>query len=452
MVERHAISPTSRSDTQPVGQRPRTFRPNYLSFAGTYQCNLKCPHCCVPIEWPDRLDIPTAVRFLEQAHGAGIEVLGFTGGEPFLYPEFLCALTRRAAALGFRFDKLMTNGVWHRDAAHARAVLAELRDAGFAGKIGLSVDKFHGMDVEKLAEFCRVARAAFGRDTILSLSYASRSPDKGLEPIRRLAAALGGVVEWSNVLGRYMLVSDDLTMTACWNHLAPVERAEGLPGDPWDGTWFEEDYCEGPGQALIVNPKGEVKPCCGFASDLDQLTIGNIHTDGVEQVIANGRAHPVVGTIFSRGLSAVRDEILARDPDALPGATSNHCYFCWHVLTNNLVALPPGFPGTRPRGRVSLPLAGDAPPPPSVRPGETGTAVLMAFDGKTVFMGREFSPDMPLEKGRVYLVNIVGPAHVEAPARMTWTDYQSWLDRLRGQGYTLTTHNFSPCQTSCGVG
>jgi len=52
----------------------------------------------------------------------------------------------------------------------------------------------------------------------------------------------------------------------------------------------------------------------------------------------------------------------------------------------------------------------------------------------------------------VYLVNIVGPAHVEAPARMTWTDYQSWLDRLRGEGYTLTTHNFTPCQKSCGGG
>ena len=74
----------------------------------------------------------------------------------------------------------------------------------------------------------------------------------------------------------------------------------------------------------------------------------------------------------------------------------------------------------------------------------------MAFDGKTVFMGRELSRDMPLEKGRVYLVKIVGPAHVEAPARMLWTDYQSWLNRLRREGYTLTTHNFSPCQKSCG--
>src|SRR5438034_11433046 len=89
----------------------RTFRPDYLSFAGTYQCNLTCPHCCVPIEWTDRLDIATAVRFLEDAHRHGIDLLGFTGGEPFLYPEFVIALTRRAADLGFQFDKIVTNGV-----------------------------------------------------------------------------------------------------------------------------------------------------------------------------------------------------------------------------------------------------------------------------------------------------------------------------------------------------
>src|SRR4051812_7609020 len=137
--------PPDRGDVRPERRRPRrTFRPRYVSFAGTYQCNLSCPHCCVPIEWPDRLDIPTALRFLESAHAYGIRTLGFTGGEPFLYPEFVLALTRRAAKLGFRFDKVMTNGVWHDDDAHLTTVLTDLRDAGVTGKLGLSVDKFHG--------------------------------------------------------------------------------------------------------------------------------------------------------------------------------------------------------------------------------------------------------------------------------------------------------------------
>src|SRR5579884_1695631 len=332
------IPTNTRGDIRSVGRRTRTFRPNYLSFAGTYQCNLACPHCCVPIEWPDRLDIAAAQRFLEDAHREGIAVLGFTGGEPFLYPEFLVALTRRAAELGFRFDKLMTNGVWSEDGTHLERVLTDLRDAGFSGKLGLSVDKFHGMDVPKLAGFCRAARRVFDRDTILSLSYASRAPDKGLEPIRRLAEALGGVVAWSDLLRRFLLVSDEFTMTLNWNHLATVERAEKLPGDPWDGEWFAEDYCEGPGQALIVNPRGEVKPCCGFASDLDQLTIGNIYHDTVARIVRRARRHPYVGKLFREGLTAIRDEILARDPNALPGATSNQCYFCWYVLTRGLAS------------------------------------------------------------------------------------------------------------------
>ena len=314
----------------------RGFRPRQIQLAGTYQCNLTCPHCCVPIEWPDRLDIDVALRFLNDARNEGIRTLGFTGGEPFVFPEFVIAVTRRAAELGFKFDKVMTNGVWFADEAELERVLADLRDAGFSGKIGLSVDKFHGIHTAKLATFCRVARRIFDRDNILSLSYASRAPDAGLEPIRKLAADLDAVIDWSPLLGRYLLVAADYTMTLNWNHLATVERAEGLPGDPWDGEWFAEDYCEGPGQALIVNPKGDVTPCCGFASDLDQLTIGNIYTDSAADVIRKGREHPYVGKVFRDGLTSIRDEILARDPNALPGATSNHCYFCWYVLTRGL--------------------------------------------------------------------------------------------------------------------
>jgi pyruvate-formate lyase-activating enzyme len=323
----------------------RRFRPRYLSFAGTYQCNLDCPHCCVPIEWPDRLPIDVAIRFLNDAHAHGITTVAFTGGEPFIYPEFLFALTRRAAELGCRFDKVMTNGVWFETAPHLETTLAQLRDAGYTGKLGLSVDKFHGTRyTEQLARFCRMARLIFHRDTIVSISYASRHVSDGLEPVQALADELDGVIEWSDLLQRRLLVTPELTITLNWNHLAPVERAEKYAGG-WDGIWFEEDYCEGPGQALIVTPKGAVKPCCGFASDLDQLTIGNIHTDTVEQVIQQAREHPYVGRVFSEGLTAIKDEIVARDPQAIPGASSNQCFVCWYILTRGLVETMPGGGG-----------------------------------------------------------------------------------------------------------
>ncbi len=332
------LPPLGREDVRrSAADRRRTFRPNYLSFAGTYQCNLTCAHCCVPIEWTDRLDVGAALKFLEGAHAAGIRTLGLTGGEPFLFPEFIVAIARRAAALGFRFDKVMTNGVWHRDATHLRRTLRDLFESGFTGRLGLSVDKFHAAPTDKLAEFCRVAREVSRRDDALTLAYASRDRHEGLEKIRALASALGAVVEWSDLLRTHLVVSADLSMDLNFNHLAPVERAERLDGG-WDGRWFEEDYCEGPGQALIVNPRGDVKPCCGFASDLDQLTIGNIYRDTAQQVIENGRRHPYAGKLFREGLSSIRDEILARDPASLPGETSNHCFFCWFALTRGLAS------------------------------------------------------------------------------------------------------------------
>jgi len=298
----------------------------------------------VPIEWTDRLDIETALRTLEEARSEGITTLGFTGGEPFLYPEFLYALCRRAVQLDYRFDKIMTNGLWFSDLKHLTSTFERLASTGYSGKLGLSVDKFHFQresgggsgTVQRLGEFCRAARTIFDRDTIVSLSYSSRSPEVGLEPVQKLAAELNAVVEWSDLLGKYLLVSTDLTMTLNWNHLAPVERAEHFAG-AWDGCWFEEDYCEGPGQALVVNPRGEVKPCCGFASDLDQLTIGNIYTDSVARIIQQGRDHPYVGRIFREGLASIRAEVLEHSPDELPGQTSNHCFFCWYVLTRGLV-------------------------------------------------------------------------------------------------------------------
>ena len=103
------------------------------------------------------------------------------------------------------------------------------------------------------------------------------------------------------MFGRYLLVSDDLTMTLNWNHLAPVERAESCPRAPGTVSGSRRITAKGPGQALIVNPRGEVKPCCGFASDLDQLTIGNIHTDSVEDIIRRARHTPMSASSSARG-------------------------------------------------------------------------------------------------------------------------------------------------------
>jgi len=49
----------------------------------------------------------------------------------------------------------MTNGLWFDSPEQTRRGADHLHDAGFTGKLGLSVDKFHGIPTGKLAGFCR---------------------------------------------------------------------------------------------------------------------------------------------------------------------------------------------------------------------------------------------------------------------------------------------------------
>ncbi|MFM7150975.1 MAG: SPASM domain-containing protein, partial [Gemmataceae bacterium] len=174
---------------------------------------------------------------------------------------------------------------------------------------------------------------------------------------------------------------------------------------------------------LIVTPRGDVKPCCGFASDLDQLTIGNIYRDSVETIIQAGRKHPFVGTIFRKGLTAIREQVETLHPGNLPGATSNHCFFCWFVLTRNLTGLDDAPPTDRRPGRRGLPMISDPASPP-LENGETLTRVLVFFDGRKVQLAPEPWEVVRAWEGKPYLVGIAGPSQVVlSQAEMTWPDY-----------------------------
>jgi hypothetical protein len=311
------------------------FNPDYISLSPTYRCGLKCAHCPVPQWKAPELPPANTVKFLQECKRRGIRQLGITGGEPFLAKNFLVPVLTSAAELGFSFDKIMTSAAWATNAGAVRERLLPLLQAGYDGKFCLSVDVYHRVATSRLVAFIAEAAALTGRGDICSLAYTSLSPTTGLEPIRAVAKALGLRLTGSLRQGSAHLLSPYLCLRLIYNHLSPVDKAEKLASG-WDGKWFREDWCAGPGQALFVNPKGEVKPCCGFANDLETMTIGNISEHSVRELIARGRTHPLVGTIFRDGLTAVREKILRKNPQALPGKTSDHCFFCWYVQVNRL--------------------------------------------------------------------------------------------------------------------
>jgi len=309
--------------------QPGSFAPREVLFASTTACNLDCAHCAVE-RGAARLPVPTAVRFLRSCRAAGIERVGFTGGEPFLDTRFLFAVSKAAVRSGFLFGLVTTNARWFRSGTELRRTLERLLESGFDGSFAVSVDAFHGRSPRKPARFIKSAVELWRRPDVARVISVRGARDKETDAIlEALAGALDARLV--RVQGRRVIRNGGLFVPITTIDLAPVGRARSLV-DAWGKTWFKEDFCRGPGQVLYVLPNGDVKPCCGYATDSPRLTIGNIHRDSAAALLVNASRNPFVRGVYREGLTGIRRRLAERGA-VFPGASANPCSFCRHILT-----------------------------------------------------------------------------------------------------------------------
>ena len=259
-----------------------------------------------------------------------MEKIGFTGGEPFLAPEFLYRLVRRGIELDMYFDRLMTNGVWFRDKSQLESVLFKLYDYGYDGTVCVSVDAFHGPGLAKIAMFIKTALGIWGRGDLISIASVRGAEDaKTLRILRALALRIDAKLSIYPG-GAAAIKSSRLFIPVNFIDLSPVGRASRIK-NPWDGKWFREDYCAGPGNVFMVEADGSVKPCCGYANHNGLLNVGNIARDGAAGILKNIGSNFFTRAVFTRGLSGIR-KTLEKNGVEFPSKTSNHCFFCNYII------------------------------------------------------------------------------------------------------------------------
>ena len=188
-------------------------------------------------------------------------------------------------------------------------------------------ETFHSQNLAKLTLFIKTAKEVFGREDIISIASVYGVKDKKSDQL------LGGLARRLKATKtRNWIKSKTLKIKLIKIRLEPIGKAEKLK-ELWnDRQWFKEDYCKGPGNVLFILPNGNVKPCCGYANELDALSIGNINKDTLKAVLNKAKSNSLVTTIFESGLSKIR-QCLKNQGIVFPGKTSNHCYFCCYILT-----------------------------------------------------------------------------------------------------------------------
>lgn len=287
------------------------FTPTEIIFSCTTACNLHCQHCFVN-RTPKKIEIESAVKFLAACRGTSIEKIGFSGGEPFLYMDFLCQVTKTAVENDFMFDQVMTNGDWWKDENDLFQKLQTLYDAGYDGKIGLSWDSYHGQNTKRMETFIGAVHKIFGEDAI-NIQTVDDENKKG----ESLPPATPPKMPPVYHLQRSFPSDDE----RAWNYK----------------KWFKEDYCEGPGHIFYVHADGKIAPCCGFANENPALFIGSIN-DSFDQLMKNAGENKMVKICYKEGLSHFRrhglKKILKENGKKLPkGKCGDICSFCDFVCS-----------------------------------------------------------------------------------------------------------------------
>ena len=303
-------------------KKRHSFQPTEIIFSCTTACNLHCERCFVNRE-PKSLSIEAAKKLLLSCKGSSIDRVGFSGGEPFLYLDFLCEISRAVVENDMLFDQIMTNGDWWKDETELRAALQKLYDAGYDGKIGVSWDSYHGQSEERMMTFIRTVQEIFGEDSVNIQTVTEGGESLPLAPASKLSYATPSSGEYPATPPVYHLQrsfpSDD---ARAWQYK----------------KWFREDYCEGPGHILYVHADGNIAPCCGFANENPELFIGNINQD-LETILKNAASNQMVKICYEEGLSHYRrhglKKLLKQQCKKLPkGKCGDICSFCDFVCKN----------------------------------------------------------------------------------------------------------------------
>jgi hypothetical protein len=195
----------------------------------------------------------------------------------------------------------------------------------------VSVDAFHQSPLKKVAQFIREAARLWQRPDAVSLAYVWGTREHlTRRKIENLSRVLGTTMKGSLAKGSCCLTGSNYVIRT---FKVPFSAARGKEWirDPWqDRTWFKEDHCTGPGNVLFILPDGTVKPCCGYGSHSEALSIGNIKEDSVRTILKNAGQNRFVSAVFSKGLDFLRKK-LEKAGVRFPGRTMDHCCFCEHI-------------------------------------------------------------------------------------------------------------------------
>jgi organic radical activating enzyme len=295
------------------------FDPYRINFRFTYHCNIQCAHC-YNFSGPDmkgkRIDTEAMLRVVRDMPETGMRNMNLTGGEPFMYLDTVLALVGEARKVGVPIVSTYTNGFFARTEENAHKVLGKLKEAGFMNGLGRAEDHikvsagvFHQefLPFGIIINLIRVYREVFAKNIVIDYEVLEDNPDgqKAIEAELRDK----GVRDLVDIRFR---------------GVAPIGR----------GAQFEAELKHEPVDAfhacsfideIVFDPDGSVRPCCGMNFDNEGIVVGNVHENGLKNLLIGLENNAILQFIGANPIGRIFDHL---DKEPAEQGYANICNLC----------------------------------------------------------------------------------------------------------------------------
>ena len=268
------------------------------------------------------MSVEEACKWVDQAYAlGGLMIVGFSGGEPFLYLEEMKAVSEYAQERYNLPSGASTNSFWADSKNRARSVLSSLYEVGLR-ELLVSVDDFHQeyVPLDYVKNSVEAAKE-LGIHTIIQCVKTKSSHD-----LKYYLEALG-VNKGENIQ------ASEIPCTPLGSASTRIPQDEFITYSK-----IPSDYCS-IFRALVVNPDGSVNLCCGPAFNVKPLSAGNLHNENLEQIVERAEWNPLYNALaLGNGPNLIAETLQKNGYNSLlleKYATS--CHACHHILSQSNV-------------------------------------------------------------------------------------------------------------------
>lgn len=264
------------------------------------------------------MNLKDAKSYVEQTKDH-IEVVCISGGEPFLYYDFLIKLVQSVRRISASSVWVFTNGFWALSDKITRERLAPLRELGVE-KIMFSADAYH-------QEFIPVDCVRRGVESTVEMGMEAEVDARFLgSPITETPhnSATRKIVERLSDLGAKVAESEPWYVGRAAELLSQhVDQKIGLPGGKCDRIWSVGNLLNPEG--VDIDQYGNVMTCPG-------ISIGNARESPFSEVIRSyeHHQHSIVKLIAEEGPAGLVEEA-RRKGYVSRERYINKCHLCYDV-------------------------------------------------------------------------------------------------------------------------